>query len=143
ARLDPVKVARRQDGVKSSRNRPGLKRSASVVEETACALTQSSGSLTHHRTRMATIAGAMPTTNNGRQPKSRINRLMKAARRKPAAQADWRMPAPLERLASGQTSATNEAPAAHSPPIPRAVKKRYAASCHQVFERAARPVKSA
>ncbi len=110
---------------------PGRKSSASfggcappACRSSARVLTQRSGSLTHSRTNSATTAGATPTTNIGRQPWSRISRLTTAARRNPAAQADCRRPAALARLSSGQTSATSAAPAAHSPPMPSAVRKR-------------------
>ena len=82
-------------------------------------------------------------TKKSRHPESRMRRLIEAAMKNPTAQADWRTAAAFARLSSGQTSATIAAPAAHSPPIPSAVKKRYRASCHQVSERAAMPVKTA
>jgi len=88
------------------------------------ALTHRSGSLTQRRTNSATTAGATPITKMGRQPDWRRRRLTTAAMRKPAAHADWRMPAALARFCSGQTSATSAAPAAHSPPMPRAVRTR-------------------
>ena len=48
----------------------------------------------------------------------------RGCQKKPAAQADCKMPAAFALLSSGHVSATIAAPAAHSPPMPSAVRNR-------------------
>ena len=43
----------------------------------------------------------------------------------------------------GQVSESNEAPMAHSPPMPSAARKRKIINCHQFWAKKAKPVNSA
>ena len=95
-----------------------------IVMSRSWALTQRSRSFTCQRTTNDTKAGSTPITNITRQLWPFKSKLNDAARKNPTAQADWRTPAAFARFPSGQVSATSAAPAAHSPPIPKAVRKR-------------------
>ena len=53
------------------------------------------------------------------------------------------MPAALARDRSGKLSAMSAAPAAHSPPMPKPVRKRKIASSHQLLAMPHSPVKVA
>ena len=55
----------------------------------------------------------------------------------------WSTAAIQGRQRRGHVSDSNEAPTAHSPPMPRAARNRTMSSCHHVCTKKARPVKSA
>ena len=55
----------------------------------------------------------------------------------------WSPAAIQGRQRLGQVSASNEAPTAHSPPMPSAARNRTTSSCHHVWAKKARPVNEA
>ena len=101
----------------------------------------SSGSGTAFRIQIVANAGSTPTRKTIRG--SWISLLASEAISIPAMYPLCKIAPPRYRCFLFSVSDTNAAPAAHSPPMPRAARNRKMRRCHHSVDRAERPVKHA
>ena len=114
----------------SPRNRSAMPGEASFASRWAECHSSVSG--TSLRIQKTSRAGSTPTrkTTRGLQPASR--KVVHEASKMPMLTPLWSTAAIQGRQRRGQVSDSNEAPTAHSPPMPTAARNRTTSSCHHV-----------